>query len=291
MMSWDAWVKTWRLHARTKGFQRRVDAAKKVVRDVGAMCLPGPFYAGVSGGKDSVAMAGILQECGVLDRVPLVYAHTELTFPDTLETVQATAEKVNADLHVVEPDDVESHIEQACKKWKVDKPQPSVDGYTLIDLLRTIPASVDITSKEAMAAIGRCCASGNLCIAWMYENEYRGSYVGLRAAESKARAAYSKFHGAIYKHVTDGTWNICPMLGWSSDDVYAYLLDRELPIHPFYERAWALVGDEHPGRLRVDLGLVNEDIASHGALATVSRVYPQWWAQLRRIRPEIDRHI
>lgn len=283
-------MKAWRLHARTGRFRARIEASRRVVDGFFAMSIPGKFYAGCSGGKDSVAMGGILESCGALDCVPLVYAHTPLTYPDTLETVQATAERLNADLHVVEPDDVEAHVDRVCRQWKTEKPQPGVEGYSVLDLLRAIPADVDITSKEAMAAIGRCCASGNMCIAWMYEHEYRGSFVGLRAAESKAREAYAKFHGAVYKHVTDDTWSVCPMLGWSSDDVFAYLLERDLPIHPYYERAWGLVGGEHPGRLRVDLGIVSENIASHGALATVAKVYPEWWASLRRLRPELARH-
>lgn len=43
-------------------------------------------------------------------------------------------------------------------------------------------------ARAATAPVGRCCASGNMCIAWMYENDFRGSFVGLRAEESRAKA-------------------------------------------------------------------------------------------------------
>lgn len=286
MTSWDAWLKSWALHGRSPRLQRKIDASRRTIED--AMKLGVRLFAGLSGGKDSTAMVGLLEEAGALDRVPCVYAHSALSFPDTLATVEAIAEKINADLHVIEPADAESHVRRACAEYHVEVPQPPVGGFTEMDLLRVIPG--DIT--ERLKHLYRCCASGNMCIAWMYEHDYHGSFVGLRAEESRGRLLYARVYGSVYQNRKDDTWQICPLLGWSHDDVFGYIVRRGLPLHPYYRAAYELGGaGEHPGLLRVDLGITNDQVAALGAISHIARVYPEWFGALRRLRPELGRYV
>lgn len=61
---------------------------------------------------------------------------------------------------------------------------------------------------------------------------FNGVIMGLRADESSARK-YNAKRGAIYQR-KDGMWTCNPILKWSMRDVFAYLLTRNLPIHPHY---------------------------------------------------------
>lgn len=282
-MSWDHWMRAWRVHSTTQQFQRRVDRAKQVA-ELGAR--KGRMYCSLSGGKDSVAMTGILDEAGLSATVPSVHAHTKLDYPDTLDVVHQVADRLNLELEVVEPTDLGPHVQRIAKKYGGTPPQPSVEGYDEWDLLRALPAHVDVL--EALGDIGRAIAAGNMCISWMYEAGFDGAFVGIRADESYGRSQYARRWG--YSHdYKDGTTNVTPLLAWSGQDVYAYLVSRELPIHPWYRAAYeanrGLVED--PMRLRVDLSIPPGFASTRGSAALIAKVYPQHWRRLVAVRPEL----
>lgn len=282
-MNWDDWMRAWRVHATTRAFARHVDTAKRVAES-GAK--HGKMYCSLSGGKDSVAMAGILDEVGLSATVPSVHAHTKLDYPDTLDVVNAVADRLNLELIVVEPTDIESHVKRICKIYGVTPPQPSVDGYDEWDLLRSLPADVDAVT--GMAQVGRAVSAGNMCIAFMYEHEFNGAFVGIRADESAARTQYARRWG--YSHAYgDGTTNVTPLLAWSGMDVFAYLVKHELPIHPYYRRAYEAFNGaiESPMTIRVDLGIPPAFPSSRGAATLIAKVYPDYWRRLTSIRPEM----
>lgn len=69
--------------------------------------------------------------------------------------------------------------------------------------------------------------------------------MGIRAQESASRRLSAKVHGI-------STALVCrPILDWTIDDVFAYLLWRELPIHPVY--AMSNAGQYDRKELRVDV--------------------------------------
>lgn len=287
-MSWDSWLRTWAAHAKTRRFARMLDRAKRICVDTASGKR---LFCSLSGGKDSGAMAGVIAEAGLLDDVPMVHAHSALNFPDTLEVVNATAEILDADLEIIEPDGLDDHVRDICKRFGTPPPQPSIHGYDELDLLRCFPGAIDIT--DAMSRVYNVCSAGNQLVAHTYAEGFDGSYVGIRAAESKGRRAFAKYRGTSHQHVTDGKWVFAPLIHWSSDDVMAMLVSRELPIHPYYRRAWeafpaAAAGS--PADMRVDLMIVGGYAGSHGAHALIARVYPEMWRRLCAIRPELRRY-
>ena len=275
-------MRAWRIHSTTKAFQSRVDTAKRVI-DAGMK--HGQMYCSLSGGKDSVAMVGVIDECGLSDRVPSVHAHTAIDYPDTLDVVNAVADKLNLELEIVEPTDLEPHVMRIAKKYGTTPPQPGVNGYDEWDLIRAVPQNIDLPT--ALPDIGRALAAGNMCIAHMYATGRDGAFVGIRADESAARRWYARRWGSSHSYA-DGTHSVTPLLAWSGIDVFAYLVSRELPIHPWYRHAYeAGRGVEPPERLRVDLGVPPAFPASRGAAQLIARVYPDFWRRLTAIRPEM----
>lgn len=64
------------------------------------------------------------------------------------------------------------------------------------------------------------------------ENNYTGHFMGLRYNESSARKNLYKY-GAIYKR-SDGLWVCNPIYNWTFEDVFAYLISSDIPVHPHY---------------------------------------------------------
>lgn len=300
-MTWASWEATWRVHARSDGYKRRVataiEVAERAYERLRQQLGHAPkLYVSLSGGKDSAALAGIVEQAGLADHVPCVHASTPLDLTDTLPTVEAICERLDLELDIVEPSGAEEHIERIRRKYKLTS-QPiealsrEPDAW---DVLRAIPGDVTANIDDLYAY----CGAGNLLVAYTYEQGLDGAYIGRRAEESRARQALSLFHATIGKARTktfaDGTCTIDPLLAWTGDDVFAYLQERNIPLHPYYRRAYEASGGsgrERPTQLRVDIAIAGEAIVSRGSLRHVALVYPEHWARLVKARPELARYV
>lgn len=282
-MNWEDWIRAWQAHSKTLGFRRRVDTAKRVAES-GAR--HGKMYCSLSGGKDSVAMNGILDEVGLTATVPSVHAFSALDYPDTIDVVHDVAERLNLELIVIEPDNLEYHVKRIAKKFGVTPPQPGVNGYDEWDLIRACPPDGAVT--DYLIEVSKAQSSPHQLVSFMYENQYDGAYVGIRADESAARKQYARRWGYAHGY-GDGTTNVCPLLAWSGLDVYAYLVSRDLPIHPYYRKAFEVWRGEvdSPMTLRVCLAIPPAFPSSRGSASLIARVYPEFWRKLTMIRPEM----
>lgn len=87
---------------------------------------------------------------------------------------------------------------------------------------------------------------------------------GVRAQESKMRAASLRWHGVATRRVCR------PIIKWSAVDVFAYLYRESLPVHPTYamsyggrlDRQWlrvGILGSEPPAGVRRDVAQWEDD--------------------------------
>lgn len=300
MQSWDTWLKQWKLHSRLSSFRRKLDQARRYL-DKTPNGGSGQFLA-LSGGKDSAACAGLLVEHGM--DVPWAYMHTAFNLPDTPTTVAAIGDRFETEVNVAEPAELSTHIRSACQMFKTALPKGPASAWTEWDLLRSFPANVDVLatrpndSTERLKAAGararllRVVAAGNMLVAYAYATGATGTISGLRAAESKGRRWRAIKWGAHHTYKLDGQTMSCPIQWWSGDDVFAYLVSNEIPIHPYYQAAYEYFnGTTPPEHLRVDLTLVSEEFAARGSLAAIESVYPNHVRQLAAVRPEILRYL
>lgn len=79
--------------------------------------------------------------------------------------------------------------------------------------------------------------------------------LGLRAEEGTGRRWNAK-RGALYYSAQDERWHLCPLAQWTTDDVWAYIAERQLQYHPAYD-AMTQLGIPRP-RQRIDF-LLNEN--------------------------------
>lgn len=250
MIPWAAIVATWRMHARTSGFKARVRATLDRIRDIEAEGLR--LFLALCG-KDSTALAGLLCEAGVTFHA--THVHTELNTPGTLDHVLAVADLVDCSLDVYEP---ERDVWELLAAPVVNGKDPLLDHAS----------------------------SGSLLVAYTYEGDWDGSWTGMRAEESRGRRMNARARGALYQLAVDDKWIAQPMLWWTAQDVYAYIVDRGLPMHPHYRLAYEKCGAT-PERSRVDCIVTPDRVAALGANAESRRLYPDLWARIESARPSL----
>lgn len=280
----------WKIHSRDRGYLQRVSTAVDFFQRTSSKYTK--LFCALSGGKDSVAMAGVMAKAGLADKVPLMHATCAFNLPDTLDIVERVAEKLDMDLDIEAPDNLDYHVENIHRKWGGDTVMVVPrDGYTEWDLLRAVHAHKDVTDKSICNDVFCAISAGNMGVSYMYANGFDGVYLGIRADESRARAARAKFFGKDHKHI-DETVSLCPLLSWSSDDVYTFIHAENLPLHPYYRAAYESSKTESdPGRIRVDLAITPDSIASRGSMATLRSVYREHFEKLAAVRPELKGYV
>jgi 3'-phosphoadenosine 5'-phosphosulfate sulfotransferase (PAPS reductase)/FAD synthetase len=103
-----------------------------------------------------------------------------------------------------------------------------------------------------------------------------GVFLGLRAAESHARAMNIYTRGMLYDR-KDGTRRCCPLAFWTTEDVFAYLTEHEVEINPCYFNN-AL---RPPEDIRLSWALPTPTGIRYGDMAHLRRYYPRQFQRLR----------
>src|SRR6185312_2719580 len=269
--SWSTWLEMWSTWARLSLFRRRVEWAKVAVRSAGKRRL----YASLSGGKDSVAMVGLIHEAGI--DVHCAHAHSDLNLPESLSIVDAMCERLNLSYDIVEPER---------DPWQ---------------MMAEFPPGIDVSAFRWRDALARECSAGNLLVQYCYTphawglpadaepQSWDGAFVGLRSDESNGRLANRKVRGSLYQSAIDETWTCTPIVDWSARDVFAFIVSRNLPIHPFYRRACEEMNLD-PEKQRIDWLFGTEMMNALGALVPIRKLYPNHWRRLILVRPELAQY-
>lgn len=193
-----AWDRLERFDARlawSAVMDRRIETAQQHIIDFVAA---GPCYAGVSWGKDSMALAGLIMSTGV--RVPLVWVRmSPRDNPDCVLVRDAfLARFPTAEYH---------EITVECRR------RP--DGGWVVD----VPTGVIVRRPDLTSGPGFAIASER------FGDRY---LTGIRSAESAARKMREATHGIATERTC------APISRWSGVNVFAYLYRAGLPVHPAY---------------------------------------------------------
>lgn len=110
--------------------------------------------------------------------------------------------------------------------------------------------------------------------------------LGLAAHESRGRAMNVRKRGAHYKTANEQLPKLLPIAHWQPPDVWAYMLEHDLPRLRIYDMA------EDPERARSEvafaaIGSGADAIRRHGAWQEWARCYPELWARWVERWPEI----
>ena len=105
---------------------------------------------------------------------------------------------------------------------------------------------------------------------------------GLRADENNERQ-YLRKYGTLHYSTAEAIWKCKPVLHWSGDDIWTYIISRELPYLRWYDLESRFVG-YNEARYSNWAGLIGR---TYGRITRLKYNYPREYAELARAFPEI----
>lgn len=200
-MTFDEFLNCGQLQSKMRQYKDK----KKRALDICCECLEKAEhpYLALSGGKDSVAMAFIVDEAArKCDKDFRIWSHiSDASFPGTLETCKAVAKMTGRVLDIYESE------KSAFSYIGNEKKQSFGKTGVFFDSVRDYARDKDL------------------------------SFVGVRALESKRRMNAAKIHGQIFYSKSMGDITVChPLLWFRLVNIAAALVEYDAPIHPIYKK-------------------------------------------------------
>lgn len=118
------------------------------------------------------------------------------------------------------------------------------------------------------------------------EYHFDGVCYGLRAQESHGRRMNAKVRGAVFQYRRDGLWACQPVHDWLYEDVWAYIVENNLPYCGVYDRMWDMPQEDQ--RLSYWAG---ETKRRYGRWAWLKRNYPNLFNQFASEFPEVRGYV
>lgn len=232
---------------RTNAYKRAKEKAVELAIRA-FQCSSKPYLA-ISGGKDSVAMAGIVDEAARRMGYDFVlWGHvSDASFPGTEETIIATGERLNRQV--------------------------------ILD--RSPISAFDVIGQQSAKQFGKKGYFFYAIEQFVKQGGYDLAFVGVRAAESARRKKAARVHGDLFhSNVPAPCWRSHPILWFRVEHVAAALVEYDLPIHPIYEKV--AVNDRN-----IRLGYVTAlDLVNMGTVVFLRVNYPELYQKLITAYPE-----
>lgn len=253
-MTFEEFLEIGRIRSKLSVYQRKKADAIKVCAE--QLCSHNAPYVSVSGGKDSVAMAFIVDEaaraCGKDFRI---WSHiSDASFPGTEETVRAVSEMCGRGLDIYKPPFSAFELADSKQRAKFGK------------------TGVFFTSVRE------------------YASEKDLAFIGVRAAESKRRKKAAKVHGMVFHSRSMGDCDVVNPLQWFAiEDVAAALVEYNAPIHPIYKMMSVDPGVNSNGEpMFIRLGYItSKDLLDKGTAVFLRVNYPDKFNLLASVFPDV----
>jgi len=190
-------------YAQTPSFQRRVAAALETVR---VAATHGHIGVCFSGGKDSLVTLDLVRR--VQPDASAAFFDSGCEYPDTYEVVRYYgADTIEQEISLLD----------LCR----------YGGYWGYQNAIAPEANVDFGAFMIGEPSARFTENWHLDV----------QAVGLRAEESSGRRKSLHRHdrGTLYP-LKGGTWRLCPIAFWRTDDVWAYIASRKLCYNAIYDK-------------------------------------------------------
>jgi len=116
--------------------------------------------------------------------------------------------------------------------------------------------------------------------------KYDCEITGLRANENNERQ-YLRKYGTFHYSTAEKTWKCKPVLYWSGDDIWTYIISRGLPYLRWYDLEARFTGYDK-ARYSNWAGLIGR---TYGRITRLKYNYPREYAQLAKVFPEIAFYV
>lgn len=245
-----------RVNSRLTAYRRKKDEAMKVCTEqLAAHKAP---YVALSGGKDSVAMAFLVDAAARSAGCDFtLWSHiSDASFPGTEETCREVAERLGR------------HI----------------------DIYTSPFSAYDALDSKKRAAFGKTGVFfGSLR---EYAKDKDLAFVGVRARESKRRTKAAKAHGMVFHSSIGDVTVVNPLQWFTVYDVASLLYETDAPIHPIYKKFSIDDGIGSGGEPRfIRLSYItSRDLLDKGTAVFLKTNYPDKFNLLLRYFPEIGNY-
>lgn len=118
------------------------------------------------------------------------------------------------------------------------------------------------------------------------KNSFDGCFLGLRANEAAGRAKLLYSRKKLFFNQRDAVWQCLPVGWWSAEDVWNYIVDRDLPYNRVYDKTLFEARDEV--RVSYWAGSSNKQ---QGRLVYLKYHYPELFNKLAAINPEVKMFV
>lgn len=257
-MTFNEYIERGQINSTLSSYKRRKKQAIDVCKE--QLQTHNSPYVALSGGKDSVAMAFIVDEAArAVGKDFSLWLHmSDASFPGTLETCEKVSKMIHRRL------DVYNHSQSAFEL--ISNPQKKAFGKTgvFFDSVRAYNADKDL------------------------------AFVGVRAGESKRRMKAAKAHGMTFHSKSMGDSDVCNPLSWFSVyDVASVLYEYNAPIHPIYKMFSIDNSNNSNGEPKfIRLGYItSRDLLDKGTAVFLKTNYPDIYNKLVCNFPEIKNHV
>lgn len=247
----------YRLHAKLPAYQTKKERALSIIKD--ALAIPGTWAVSCSGGKDSITMLHLCLEAGWTG--PVFHFFYDETPAENIALVEQVAAKNGLKLHLLKVPGAWEVFEKVGRFFV--HPETEQEKKLVSEMLREYKKQIN----EHVGSQG-----------------WTGQFMGLRRQESRARSIALGRKGWIYRTNDRETWTCCPLTHWNVRDVWAYVIEKNLPYLSRYEN--------EPEKERSETTwLVAESLWRYGMAAKLKKDRPEEFARLTLRWPEIRQYV
>ena len=254
-MTFDEIFECGKLRSKMRSYQNKKQ--KSIELCINALENHNCPYVALSGGKDSVAMAFIVDEaakkCG---KDFNLWVHlSDASFPGTEEICKTVSEMTGRNL----------------------------------DISRCDQSAFELLTVDPVQAFGK---SGVFFSEVRKYNKTKDlAFVGVRAYESKRRMNAAKAHGSAFFSASMGDIDISNPIQWFDVyDVFAALYEYSAPIHPIYKMKSIDNGKNSNGEpyfIRLSY-ITSKDLWNKGTLTFIKFNYPEIYNKLIQCCPDVS---
>lgn len=243
------------LHAKLDAYKRRIDIAFETAKKalIGAKNPALSF----SSGKDSIVLLDIAVKAGF--RGDLIFFKygiaTDIETPkENIELLKSYAERYGLNYHII---DCLGEVDcwEQCGRFILfpgTKEEKRIFNRTNMDFAKK--------SKEFCDEYG---------IDFLF--------IGMRKAESARRRAVLNKKGPIYAVKSRNSLTCCPLLDFTSNDIWAYIFSNNLPFLPIYNYPHI---DRRENRNEITM-LYNDWLIINGRIFHYKRMYPDFFSWIK----------
>lgn len=233
-------------HARSPRFQRAVDEANRLIEE-GLKRMESPAIA-FSGGKDSTVVLDLVRRQN--PAVVAHFGHEQWLLPET-----------------------EQFVGQVDNLIKSALPDNHAEWFSVWDNPDDVPDDVMYIDKNKYTEFDY----GRKMMGW------DGVFLGLRAEENAYRKIFLRKLGPMRYCKKHDMWECNPIAWWKVEDVWAYIVSRDIQYNRAYDKLAEL---GLPIQHRRIGPMAQQRVLEHGQMVILRRGWPEVFERFAAAHPE-----